>query len=114
MSPAKPQRLLYNYDGWSPFYRGHSPAALRSVIDRLAGSQVTTLMLSSGLGQSVNYPSEVSELCHWRPLEAKVRAELYHVMGEQAAGGVEGIANLFRREGVDVGRAGVLPQMLRA
>lgn len=102
MPPAKPRRLLYNYDGWSPFYRGHSASALRSVIERLAGSQVTTLMLSSGLGQSVNYPSQVSELCHWRPLEPKVRAELYHVMGEQAAGGVEGVANLFRREGVDV------------
>jgi hypothetical protein len=101
MPPSHPRRLFYNLDGWSPFYRGHSPAAIRATIDRLAGSQVTTVMLSSGLGQSVNYPSQVSELCHWRPLEPQVRAELYRVMGEQAAGGVEGMADLYRREGVD-------------
>jgi hypothetical protein len=98
---SQPRRLFYNLDAWSPFYRGQSPAAIRVAIERLAGSQVTAVMLSSGIGQSVNYPSEVSEMCHWRPLQPEVRAELYRVMGEQAAGGVEGVAELYRREGTD-------------
>jgi hypothetical protein len=98
---SQPRRLFYNLDGWSPFYRGQSQAAIRRAIDRLAGSQITAVMLSSGIGQSVNYPSQVSELSHWRPLKPEVRAELYRVMGEQAAGGIEGVADLYRRDGTD-------------
>ena len=95
------RRLIFNYDGWSPFYKGPAVAAIRSAIERFEGTQLTTIMLSPSLGQSVNYPSKVSELCHWRALEPKTREELYHVMGETAAGGVEQVAALYRREGFD-------------
>lgn len=101
MASSHSRRLNFNYDGWSPFYKGPAVTAIRSAINRFAGTQLTTIMLSPSLGQSVNYPSQVSELCHWRPLEPKVRAELYHVMGETAAGGVEQTASLYRREGFD-------------
>ncbi len=101
LPPSPIRRLCFNYDGWSPFYNGSAPADIRRAIDRLAGTQVTTVMLSPSLGQSVNYPSQVSELCHWRALAPGVREELYHVMGETAAGGVEQVAALYRREGFD-------------
>ncbi len=101
MPPEKKRRLMFNYDGWSPFYKGPAVASIRAAIERFAGTQVTTLMLSPSLGQSVNYPSFVSELCHWRPLAPKVREELYHVMSDYAAGGVEEVAGLYRREGFD-------------
>lgn len=97
----KKRRLMFNYDGWSPFYKGPAVASIRAAIERFAGTQLTTLMLSPSLGQSVNYPSRVSELCHWRPLEPKVREELYHVMSDYAAGGVEQVAALYRRDGFD-------------
>ena len=106
-SPSKPvpqaraHRLSFNYDGWSPFYNGPAPADIRRAIERLAGTQVTTIMLSPSLGQSVNYPSQVSELCHWRGLSPTARDELYHVMGETAAGGVEQVAAFYRRNGFD-------------
>jgi len=92
---------MFNYDGWSPFYRGPAVESIRAAIARFAGTQLTTIMLSPSLGQSVNYPSQVSELCHWRPLAPKVREELYHVMSDYAAGGVERVAALFRRDGFD-------------
>lgn len=92
---------MFNYDGWSPFYKGPALASIRAAIERFAGTQLTTIMLSPSLGQSVNYPSQVSELCHWRPLEPKVREELYHVMSDYAAGGVEQVAALYRRDGFD-------------
>ena len=101
MPPLKTRRLMFNYDGWSPFYRGPEAASIRRAIDRFAGTQLTTILLSPSLGQSVNYPSRVSELCHWRPLAPKVREELYHVMSDYAAGGVEQVAARFRREGFD-------------
>ena len=43
---SQPRRIFYNLDGWSPFYRGQSQAAIRRAIDRLAGSQITAVMLS--------------------------------------------------------------------
>jgi hypothetical protein len=92
---------MFNYDGWSPFYKGPTADSIRLAVDRFAGTQLTTIMLSPSLGQSVNYPSQVSELCHWRPLEPKVREELYHVMGQEAAGGVDQVAGRYRREGFD-------------
>lgn len=92
---------MFNYDGWSPFYRGPAVASIRAAIDRFADTQLTTILLSPSLGQSVNYPSSVSELCHWRPLAPKVREELYHVMSDSAAGGVEQMAARFRRDGFD-------------
>ena len=101
MSSPRPRRLMFNYDGWSPFYKGPAAASIRLAVERFAGTQLTTIMLSPSLGQSVNYPSQVSELCHWRPLEPKVREELYHVMGQEAAGGVDQVAARYRREGFD-------------
>ena len=95
------RRLMFNYDGWSPFYKGAAVAAIRSAVERFEGTQVTTIMLSPSLGQSVNYPSQVSELCHWRPLSPATRDELYHVMGDTAAAGVEQAAELYRRNGFD-------------
>ena len=92
---------MFNYDGWSPFYKGPAVASIRAAIERFAGTQLTTILLSPSLGQSVNYPSQVSELCHWRPLQPKVREELYHVMSDYAAGGVEQVASLYRRNGFD-------------
>lgn len=101
MPPLKTRRLMFNYDGWSPFYQGPAADSIRAAIDRFAGTQLTTILLSPSLGQSVNYPSQVSELCHWRPLAPKVREELYHVMSDYAAGGVEQVAALYRRNGFD-------------
>lgn len=101
MPPAPSRRLMFNYDGWSPFYRGPAADSIRRAIARFDGAQLTTILLSPSLGQSVNYPSRVSELCHWRPLDPAVREELYHVMGPKAAGGVEQVAGRYRREGFD-------------
>ena len=39
---------------------------LGASIDVFSGSQTTTMMLCPNLGQGVNYPGQVSELCHWR------------------------------------------------
>ncbi|MDB6128851.1 MAG: hypothetical protein JWM35_2747 [Verrucomicrobia bacterium] len=99
--PMSHRRLMFNYDGWSPFYKGPAAASIESAIERFAGTQVTTIMLSPSLGQGVNYPSRVSELCHWRPLSQGTRDELYHVLGETAAGGVEQVAELYREKGFD-------------
>ncbi|MFI5357734.1 MAG: hypothetical protein ACHQ4G_10405, partial [Opitutales bacterium] len=101
MPSATKRRLMFNYDGWSPFYKGPAVASICAAVDRFAGTQLTTIMLSPSLGQSVNYPSHVSELCHWRPLAPKVREELYHVMSDYTAGGVEQVAALYRRNGFD-------------
>ncbi|MBL4575926.1 MAG: hypothetical protein JKY51_07490, partial [Opitutaceae bacterium] len=75
------KRLIYNYDGWGAFLRGQTPEAIRESIDILADPQITTVMLSPNIGQSVNYPSDVSELCHWKPLDPETEATLQKGMG---------------------------------
>jgi hypothetical protein len=94
-------RLIYNYDGWGAFLRGQTPEAVRESIDILADSQITTVMLSPNIGQSVNYPSDVSELCHWRPLSAETQATLEKGMGPIFSKLTYGVADLWRKHGID-------------
>ena len=99
--PAPPRRLLYNYDAWGPFLKGHSMEAIHRNIDLFAGTQVTTVMLSPNAGQSVSYPSQVGDMCHSRPLSAEQRTILYKGMGEVFAKATEGVAELWQRQKVD-------------
>ncbi len=94
-------RLIYNYDGWGAFLRGQTPEDIRESIDILADSQITTVMLSPNIGQSVNYPSEVSELCHWRPLSEETQAILEKGMGPIFSKLTYGVGDLWRKHGID-------------
>ncbi len=94
-------RLIYNYDGWGAFLRGQTPEDVRESIDILADSQITTVMLSPNIGQSVNYPSDVSELCHWRPLSEKTQAILEKGMGPIFSKLTYGVGDLWRKHGID-------------
>jgi len=94
-------RLIYNYDGWGAFLRGQTPEDVRESIDILADSQITTVMLSPNIGQSVNYPSEVSELCHWRPLSEETQAILEKGMGPIFSKLTYGVGDLWRKHGID-------------
>lgn len=98
-NPAR--RLIYNYDAWGAFIRVHRPEDVQANVDLLAGSQVTTVMLSPSMGQSMIYPSQVSELCHWREQDAAERAKFHHELGTMFASASERIAALWRRDGVD-------------
>src|SRR6516165_10348224 len=52
------RRLLYNYDAWGPFLKGHSTEKINANIDVFLNTQVTTVMLSPNAGQSLTYPSK--------------------------------------------------------
>ena len=95
------RRILYYYDGWGPFLRGGSPEALRESIDILTDSQITTVLLSPNIGQSVSYPSAVSELSHWRPLSPESDAALQKGMGPFFTKVTYDVADLGRRQGID-------------
>lgn len=101
MSP-KPRRLIYNYDAWGPFIRPKTVEDLRANVDLFEGSQVNTVMLSPNFAQSMCYPSEVSEICHWRAHLPEQRKEFHQHMGTHFARASEWVANKWREEGVDV------------
>jgi len=102
-TPTKrpPGRFLYYYDGWGPFLRGGKPENLKECIDILADSQITTVLLSPNIGQSVSYPSEVSELSHWRPLSPESDAILKQGMGPFFTKVTYNVGDLWRQLGVD-------------
>jgi hypothetical protein len=99
--PVPPRRLLYNYDAWGPFLKGHSTEAIHQNIDLFAGTQVTTVMLSPNAGQSLSYPGQVGEMCHSRPLSAEQRTILYKGMGDVFAKATEGVAALWQNQKID-------------
>lgn len=101
MSTAARRRLIYNYDAWGAFIRVHRPEEVQANVELFAGSQVTTVMLSPSMGQSMVYPSQVSELCHWREQSAAERAKFHHELGTMFASASERVAALWRRDGVD-------------
>ena len=98
---SEPRRLLYNYDAWGPFLKGHSTEAIHRNIDLFSGTQVTTVMLSPNAGQSLSYPSQVGEMCHSRPLDSEQQAILHKGMGEVFAKATEGIAELWQKQRID-------------
>jgi hypothetical protein len=104
-APALPaqsrRRLFYNYDPWAPFYQGHSEKAIRAAIAPLLGTQVTTLALSPNVGQSLNYPSRVGEMCHTHPISAQAKAEIYKGMGDTVARAADGVAEAWRLRKID-------------
>ncbi|MEZ5277794.1 MAG: hypothetical protein R3F07_15540 [Opitutaceae bacterium] len=95
------RRILYYYDGWGPFLRGGKPENLCESIDILADSQITTVLLSPNIGQSVSYPSEVSQLSHWRPLSPETEAALRKGMGPFFTTVTHNVADLWRTHKVD-------------
>ena len=99
--PNPPRRLIYNYDAWGPFIRPQTIEDLKENVDLFEGSQVTTVMLSPNFGQSMCYPSEVSEMCHWREHSAEERAKFHREMGPRFAQASEWVANQWRKAGVD-------------
>ena len=105
MPPTTPaestDRFLYYYDGWGPFLRGGKPENLQESIDILADSQITTVLLSPNIGQSVSYPSDVSELSHWRPLSPEDDAILKKGMGPFFTKVTYDVGDLWRKQGVD-------------
>jgi hypothetical protein len=98
---SEPRRLLYNYDAWGPFLKGHSTEAIHRNIDLFSGTQVTTVMLSPNAGQSLSYPSQVGEMCHSRPSDSEQRAILHKGMGDVFAKATEGIAELWQKQRID-------------
>jgi len=98
---SEPRRLLYNYDAWGPFLKGHSTEAIHRNIDLFSGTQVTTVMLSPNAGQSLSYPSQVGEMCNSRPLDSEQQAILHKGMGEVFAKATEGIAELWQKQRID-------------
>ncbi len=102
LTPAAPTgRFLYYYDGWGPFLRGGKPENLKESIDILADSQITTVLLSPNIGQAVSYPSEVSDLVHWRPLDPETEQALSTGMGPFFAQVTYEVGDLWRKQGVD-------------
>ncbi len=99
--PTGPRRLIYNYDAWGPFIRPETISDLRENVDLFAGSQVSTVMLGPNFGQSMVYPSAVSEMCHWRKHSPEERAEFHRRMGPRFARASEWVAAKWREEGVD-------------
>lgn len=99
-----PGRTLYYYDGWGPFLRGGKPENLCESIDILADSQITTVLLSPNIGQSVSFPSEVSQLSHWRSLNPETETELKKGMGPFFTKVTHDVADLWRKQGVDAFR----------
>jgi hypothetical protein len=81
---------------------------LRENVDLLRDTQVTTVMLSPNFGQSMCYPSEVSELCHWREHSPDEKAVFHREMGPRFARASEWVARQWREHGVDA--FGVLVQ----
>jgi|UniRef100_UPI00404AAA8C hypothetical protein len=108
MTPSKSRRLIYNYDAWGPFIRPETIDDLQENVDILQGTQVTTVMLSPNFGQSMCYPSEVSELCHWREHSPEEKAVFHHEMGPRFARASEWVARQWRKHGMDA--FGVLVQ----
>jgi hypothetical protein len=107
MTPSMPKpanstgRFLYYYDGWGPFLRGGKPENLKESIDILADSQITTVLLSPNIGQAVSYPSEVSDLVHWRPLSPETKEALRKGMGPFFAKVTYDVRDLWCKQGVD-------------
>ena len=99
--PTKPRRLIYNYDAWGPFIRPETIEDLKTNVDLFEGSQVNTVMLGPNFGQSMCYPSEVSEMCHWREHSPEERKEFHFSMGTRFARASEWVAEKWRRDGVD-------------
>lgn len=99
-SPA-PFPLHYYYDGWGPFLRGGSTRELTESIDILADSHVSTVLLSPNIGQSVSYPSSVSELCHSRVSDSATNARIEAGMGPHFARVTRDISDLWRVHEVD-------------
>ena len=99
--PAPRRRLIYNYDAWGVFLWVHDVADIRKNIDLFAGSQVTTIMLCPNMGQSTVYPSNVSEMCHWREQTPDERAKFHHELGTLFAQASERIAGLWRNQRID-------------
>ena len=101
MSTSAPRRLIYNYDAWGPFIRPQTIEDLRENVQLFDGSQVTTVMLGPNFGQSMCYPSEVSEMCHWREHTPEEKKEFHHRMGPRFARASEWVAEKWRKDGVD-------------
>jgi len=95
------RRLLYNYDAWGPFLKGHSIEKINENIDVFSNTQITTVMLSPNAGQSLTYPSKVGEMCHSRELTQEQQAVLYKGMGEVFGKATEGIAALWQKQRID-------------
>ena len=99
--PAHSRRLIYNYDAWGPFLWAKETADIGKNVEMFAGSQVTTVMICPNMGQSTVYPSQVSELCHWREQTAEEQARFHHEMGSRFAEASERVAAWWRQQGVD-------------
>lgn len=99
--PTLPRRLIYNYDAWGPFIRPETIEDLRANVDLFEGSQVTTVMMGPNFGQSMCYPSEVSEMCHWREHSEEEKKEFHFRMGTRFARASEWVAEKWRKDGVD-------------
>lgn len=99
--PRARRRLCYNYDAWAPFYTGHSPEQIFRNVDMFRGTQVTTLMLSPNVGQSLIYPSAAGEMCHSRKLDAKTAADVRQGMGDMVDAAALGAARLWREKRID-------------
>lgn len=97
----QPRRLCYNYDAWAPFLQGLSREEINKNIDMFLGTQVTTVMLSPNVGQSVTYPSQVGEMCHTVEITPDERAIIHKAMGESTAEAAEGVAQLWKEKRLD-------------
>ncbi len=99
--PAGSRRLLYNYDGWGPFLNGPSLDAIDRNVDMFQGTALTTIMFSPNVGQSMCYPSEVSEFCHTVPIPEKDRAQFNREMGPPFVRGTEAAYELWSKQKID-------------
>jgi hypothetical protein len=98
---ARRRRLCYNYDAWAPFLHGLSREEIHKNIDMFLGTQVTTVMLSPNVGQSVTYPSQVGEMSHTVEMTPEERAKIHQAMGETTAAAAEGVAQLWKEKRLD-------------
>ena len=98
---GRPRRLSYNYDAWAPFYQGLSREEIYKNIDMFLGTQVTTLMLSPNVGQSLTYPSQVGEMCHTVEMTPDEQAYLSKSMVDMVAKASEGVAQLWKDKHID-------------
>ena len=78
---------FYNYDGWGPFLNGPSLEQIDRNVDMFLGTALTTIMFSPNVGQTMCYPSEVSEFCHTFPIAEKDQAQFNREMGHRLSAG---------------------------
>jgi hypothetical protein len=98
---GRSRRLCYNYDAWAPFLKGLSREEIHKNIDMFLGTQVTTIMLSPNVGQSVAYPSRAGEMSHTVEITPDERARIHKAMGETTADAAEGVAQLWKEKHLD-------------